>query len=173
MQNFRHAIVVPVNTRFGFVVDGHWAVGGKNEEKMRSKIVGVIPSYCGEVGLNTEFSTLHDVIKERTLTLCDPYAKRPHFVLDAPRTFGGEIETLRVYRAPYVGSNRPTFEELFGELFERRPLVNFNTPQTNREILLALHVDTTCELLTLPKRKEPLPKPKPKLVYTPLGFRFK
>lgn len=173
MQNFRHAMVVPVSTRFGFVVDGNWAVGGKNDERVRAKIVGVIPSYCGEVGMRPDFSDLQDFVKERTITLCDPLAKRPHFVLDCPYESDGGVEALRVYRAPFVGGNRPTFEELFGELFERRPLLSFTVPQTNQQILTAMRVDTSCELLTLPKRQAPKPKPKPKLVYTPLGFRFK
>lgn len=148
-------------------------MGGKNSERVRAKIVGVIPAYCGEVGTHTDFSALHDVIKERTITISEPLTKRPHFVLDCPCEFTGGVEAMRVYSAPFVGGNRPTFEELFGELFERRPLISFSTPQANHQILSALRVDTGCELLTLPKRQVVKPKPRPKLSYTPLGFRFK
>lgn len=178
MQNFRHAVVVPVSRTFGFVVDGQWIVGGKNDERVRAKVVGVIPSYCGESGGKEDFLYLPDFIKERTVILCDPLAKRSLFILDAPKQdrnerTGSSVESLRLYRAAFVGTGRPTPEELFGDLVDRRPLLSFVEPQPNRTILACLNVDSSCELVALPKREVIVTKPKPKLVYTPLGFRFR
>lgn len=109
------------------------------------------------------------------MELSYPLAKRPQFVLDAPV---GEEDlvpsvakgSLRLYRAPFVGN---VSVGLFSEYFERRPLLSFNKEPTNREILKALAIDSSFKLVSIPKPKVARQKPKPKLVYTPLGFRFK